>query len=130
MLRTLDEEVAKKLGCKVKLDCSNYGGMNADYPLCMCADKAHADPLSYLDRQIYRYSTDIAAAWKLDGEGWQWEFDEVTDAANTDGLDVAVWNGKGWYSSHVAWKDFPSKAEAYATGRCLVWLKAVENSDD
>ena len=75
------------------------------------------------------HSTNIAAAWELDGEGWQWVFDEIEDAVNTDGLDVLVWNGKGWHSVHVAWKDFPSKAEAYATGRCLAWLKAMEATD-
>lgn len=76
-----------------------------------------------------RYSTNIAAAWELDGEGWMWEFEEIITPARSY-LDVIVYTERGWFGAEVLFADHPTKAEAYATGRCLAWLKAKEADSD
>jgi len=135
MSRELDVRVAKALGWR------EIPGPETDYDgpvdaVSVLVPQTISDERAYImmpERGVVpawwlcRYwSTDIAAAWELDGEGWMWEFDEVEDAVNVDGLDVMAWNGKKWSQIHVVWAEFRSKAEAYATGRCLVWLKAKE----
>jgi len=122
MSRELDVQIAKALGCDVR-------GEETEWPQCGCAGNPlapHGDPLSHSGRQLPRYSKDIEHAWELDGEGWEWQFDETRKRF----LDVIVWTEHGWFDAEVRLADVQSKAEAYARGRCLVWLKAKEDDDD
>jgi len=76
------------------------------------------------DEGVPHYSTDIAAAWELDGDGWEWSFDE-TEWRDT--LDVTLFynQSKGNHIEvRVKFYDFPTKAAAYATARCRAALKA------
>ena len=79
------------------------------------------------DISLPHYSTDIAAAWELDGEGWEWETYE-----DRFGLVIRVQHyNYAMYqdffqrqSAFVKWSDFPTKSAAYAIARCRAWLKA------
>lgn len=65
------------------------------------------------------YSSEIEVAWKL-GNEWLWSFDEcdewlVVSVMYADSTEERI---------SVLWKDFQTKAKAYATGRCRAWLLA------
>jgi len=71
----------------------------------------------------YRPDLNIAQAWELDGEGWEWRFLERSEY-----LVVSIEGASGRHSIYqvdVVWADFPTKANAYATARCLAYLKAM-----
>ena len=71
--------------------------------------------------QLPDWPNNIALAWELDGEGWDWQFKEWAD----EGLDVSVWKFGVWpaiVSGTEPWRE--SKAQTYATARCRTWLLA------
>ena len=73
------------------------------------------------------WPTDIAAAWELDGEGWQWRHTEIylgEDDTTAIGSWIKLPEANHWIFSIVSLSDFPTKAAAYATARCRAWLKA------
>jgi len=78
-----------------------------------------------------QYGADIATAWKLDGDDWKWRFEEYAYPLEKEGsfetrLDVTLWVGTNCYTGTVRFADSDTKAEAYATARCLVFLEAKE----
>lgn len=83
--------------------------------------------------KIYRPDRDITQAWELDGEGWEWRFQEHTDEYIDGGyVDARILIDSGDEIGHIRHyggaiiADFPSKAHAYATARCRAYLKATE----
>ncbi len=80
----------------------------------------------------YRPDRNIAQAWELDGEEWAWRFHEGLHyfashgrhGMNRRGLLVFCRADDISHSALVAWADFPTKPEAYATARCRAYLKA------
>lgn len=71
------------------------------------------------------YSTDIAVAWTLDGDGWKWYFEETS---TIEGDKLRVWSRADHRrisdTVEVKFCDFSTKSIAYATARCRAWLKA------
>lgn len=85
-----------------------------DYPTCK----------SY-DLYISHYSSDVAAAWELDGKWWEWRFTQIySEGIAAIGAWVMLPESHRWIASVVKAPDFPTKAAAYATARCRAWLKA------
>ena len=124
MGRELDVKVAKALGCDVRL------GDMIDF-CCGCGPRYPPPHGQMPDCSILYYSTDITAAWELDGEWWRWVFEESVYTTPAESfLDVTVWTDHGWFSVTVPFADYPTKAAAYATGRCEAFLlaKEVENA--
>lgn len=132
--RELDAAVAVELGWKWLL-CNDESrvvfalyppDMIARFPVLILRPEAK-DVLEDFraeswDMGIPYYSTNLADAWELDGEGW--EFDEMEWR---DTLDVMLFYNqrKGNHiEARVKFYDFPTKAAAYATARCRCWLKA------
>jgi len=79
----------------------------------------------------YRPDRNIAQAWELDGEGWQWESIEFHSGfrnGHTTGLLMEVRHlfkpGRIARTS-VEFADFPTKAQAYATARCRAYLEGM-----
>ena len=72
-------------------------------------------------------STDIAAAWELDGEGWEWRLTEIP-FEDENIIAIGAWvklpNAPHWIASVVNLNNFSTKSTAQATARCRVWLKA------
>ena len=84
------------------------------------------------DKQNYAMAFDpahdIADAWVLDGEGWEFGSDECLQPI-FDGnpfVAVSIYNtrNKQQQDCAVELSEVNSKAEAYATARCIAWLKA------
>ena len=83
--------------------------------------------------QNYRPDKNIAQAWELDGEGWQWEFSERLGGVSFEfgsyagNLLVRLWTKDDTFSYDVAVNpaDFATKAQAYATARCRAYLKGM-----
>ena len=81
----------------------------------------------------YRPDYDIAQAWELDGEGWQWMFSERLGGVSFEfgsyagNLLVRLWTKDDICSYDVAVNpaDFATKAQAYATARCRAYLKGM-----
>ena len=63
MDRELDVRVAQAMECWV-LWHEPAPGSDEGYPSCWCEDKAEVDPNGRED-ELYHWSTDIAAAWRL-----------------------------------------------------------------
>lgn len=126
MGRELDVKIAVAMGCDAGCGRTYSGDMQDDYPTCLCPDKAHADPLSYAERQLYRYSSDWSAA-KL-----------VVDAAVRDGMDVQleiyadetlcilILGDPNAAVAGSVWRTAPTLPEAV----CLAFLAAKEASHD
>jgi len=71
--------------------------------------------------RLPRHSTEIAAAWEVDQEGWEWDF-----ADTALGVKATVYLPDTDYASAIAlWAEAPTKAAAYALARCRAALKAV-----
>jgi len=70
----------------------------------------------------YRPDRDIAQAFELDGEGWLWNMSEwsggVRMNVSVDGTFPGAW-------AQAQWENYSTKARAYATARCRVYLKAM-----
>lgn len=82
-------------------------------------------------RDLPHYATDIAAAWTLDGDGWEWSSDDVVlrnypqmFGTNNRIMEVSVYIKKNCFNGFCQWETLQDKAAAYATARCRVWLKA------
>ena len=80
------------------------------------------------------YSTDISIAWMLDGTNWKWRFEEYAYPIDEEDrfemrLDVTLWIDTDCYTETLRFEDFSSKAEAYATARCLIFLEVKEKND-
>jgi len=88
--------------------------------------------------EIYRPDRNIAQAWELDGEGWQWMFSERLGGVSFEfgsyagNLLVRLWTKDDICSYDVAVNpaDFATKAHAYATARCRAYLKAKGADND
>ena len=119
-----------------KLDITVYEKLHGDKITFLCADSIHVQ--DWFDRTIVlnHYSTDIAAAWELDGEKWdekwEWNFEEWegflcvqawTNLHNTDHTRSRL---EPFGESVVEIANFPTKAAAYAIARCRAWLKACK----
>lgn len=76
----------------------------------------------------FDFAHNVADAWTLDGDGWCWSFYEQYQpdvlspvALEAEmcavGLDMAA-------EVTLPFAEFGSKAEVYATARCIIWLKA------
>ena len=70
-------------------------------------------------KSFYRPDEQISLAWELDGEGWLWSQD-----TNSEEIEVTVEADGVWYTAKATYKDFHTKAQAYATARCRAFLKA------
>lgn len=76
------------------------------------------------------YSKDIAAAWELDGDGWEWGGDDVVFSNHREiypghkVMEVSVYIGNKSFNGFAPWDTLADKAAAYATARCRAWLKA------
>ena len=136
MGRELDVKVARALGQERALCSCDPNEDIVQFPdatwVCgLCGHKGEVDKKwRWTDfthtTAMPHYSTDIAAAWELDGEGWRWEFEEnIYPTPVGSFLDVTVWTDHGWFSIDMPFADYPTKAEAYATGRCEVFLLAM-----
>lgn len=93
---------------------------------CVCDEEPSDCPVHCNDPDVrFRYSTDISAAWGLDGLGWLWGFKE-----ESRGLNVTIYNGGvGTLAcTFVEWDGAKTTYElikkAYALGRCRAFLKA------
>jgi hypothetical protein len=72
---------------------------------------------------------DPTDAWTLDGDNWHWSYYERYEQHNANNptwLDIEMCAiGKDAEADvTLLFADFASKAEAHATARCIVWLKA------
>ncbi len=83
------------------------------------------------DCDLPPYSADIATAWGLDGEGWEWSSDDVVlrnypqmFGTNDRIMEVSVRVGDEFFNGFAPWKTMEDKESAYATARCRAWLKA------
>ena len=77
------------------------------------------------DDHFVSYPERIAAAWELDGEGWCWDFTESPwSLMATINFENSI--ASTYVDAVVKFADFPTKAAAYATARCRVWLKAKQ----
>lgn len=117
MSRELDAKVAEALGWDLS-PFYNSPGWTAPKGI----DAMHTV------RTVPFYSTDIASAWQLDGDGWKWRFEEYAYPSDVEDkfemrLDVTLWVEVNCYTGTVCFDDFTSKAEAYATARCLRFLQ-------
>jgi hypothetical protein len=68
-------------------------------------------------------------AWTLDGDGWHWSYYERYEQHNTNNpawleMDMCAIGKYAEAEVTLPFADFASKAEAHATARCIVWLKA------
>lgn len=70
---------------------------------------------------------DIAAAWELDGEEWEWEFTEFDRGVEIRILDSRQADVPVMEYHWEPWRD--SKAKTYAAARCRAWLKAEGSSE-
>jgi hypothetical protein len=77
-------------------------------------------------RDLPHYSTEIAAAWELNGDGWEWSFEEknglVFVTVFVDGRAIPDSFDETFTNCEVG--EDKSKATTYATARCRAWLKA------
>lgn len=131
--RELDMAVARELGWRW-MDCVSR--RNIEFMVFVEADQQqkminrfnasyHVGDVERNSDDCYPYSTDIAAAWELDGEGWEWSSDDaVLHEADGNIMEVSVYIGQKSYNGLVKWSTMSEKAAAYATARCRAWLKA------
>lgn len=132
--RELDAAIAIELGWHnekldtgdgKKIDCLVFE--TPDDPYCwrktFCPDW-----LKYgIEGDLPHYSTDIAAAWELDGEGWRWQTAEFFDSL---AMWVYVPQAEDAFVTRINFADFPTKAAAYAVAHCRCWLKAQQAEAD
>ena len=92
------------------------------------------------DKQNYAMAFDpahdIADAWTLTLERCEWSFDEYTPSDDSpyvrNGIrELVLWaqayhkvDAKTMFEARVFFSDFQSNGAAYATARCVAWLKA------
>jgi hypothetical protein len=79
--------------------------------------------------KLFDPAHDPTDAWTLDGSNWHWSYYERYDqhsTLNPTWLDMEVCAIAQDAEADVTllFADFATKAEAYATARCIVWLKA------
>jgi hypothetical protein len=72
---------------------------------------------------------DPGDAWTLDGDGWHWSYYERYEQHNTNNpawleMDMCAIGKYAEAEVTLPFADFASKAEAHATAKCIVWLKA------
>lgn len=70
--------------------------------------------------EVPLYSTDPARFFEIDKPGWLWTFDEYERY-----LQAEVAREDGYFTDiSVHWSDYPDKAAAYLTARCVLALRA------
>lgn len=87
---------------------------------------------------FYRPDLDISQAWELDEDGWEWSSMEYPHWENGDNhyddmrLELVVERSGAdpIPITSVAFNDFSTKAHAYATARCRVYLLAKGYPND
>lgn len=72
---------------------------------------------------------DPTDAWTLDGNGWHWSYYECYNQHNITNptwldMEVCAIAQDAEADVTLLFADFATKAECYATARCIVWLKA------
>jgi hypothetical protein len=87
-------------------------------------DDRQAAPLSRFDP-----AHDPTDSWTLDGDGWHWSYYECYNQHNTTNptwldMEMCAIGKDAEADVTLLLADFKSKAEAHATARCIVWLKA------
>jgi hypothetical protein len=108
-----------------ELDIAVHKELSGDTITFLCADGIHV--VDWFEREIIlkHYSSNIAAAWELDGDGWEWSSDDaVLHEVDGKTMEVSVYIGPKSYNGLVKWSTMSEKAAAYATARCRAWLKA------
>lgn len=81
------------------------------------------------DGMTFDPAHDPTDSWTLDGDGWHWSYYERYEQHNTNNsawLEMKMCAIGKYAEAEVTlpFADFASKAEAHATARCIVWLKA------
>ncbi len=112
---TLDERRCPVCGWWLKERCEDG---------CVVGDCSQRPPpkIRY-DERYAHYSTDIAAGWEVDNEGWHWNFYEGTRDLYAV---LRVPRAFDPIFARVPWAEVDNdKARAYALCRCRAALKAV-----